>query len=85
MGQLGLEGEDLVVGYLYYLMKAKESCSIGRGEFNQLLNRTNSKNLSDLKKSIPKLRKDMNDKDTFRNLYMYVFELNRGDSKTLPF
>lgn len=54
-------------------MKAKDGCEITRNEFAQLLNQTGSKNLSDLKKNIPKLRKDMNDKETFKNLYVFIF------------
>lgn len=54
---LGVQPDDLVFGYLYYIMDAKNSTEFSKQEFARLLGHTNSSSMQELKASLPNLRK----------------------------
>jgi hypothetical protein len=57
LSDLKLAPDDILLGYLYYLMNAKNSCEFSKAEFSRLAARTASSSLAELQKHLPNLRK----------------------------
>ena len=58
--------DDTIIGYLMYIMRCKTNGEINKEEFGRLMSYVKGTTVEDIKKALPKLRKEFQSSDKFK-------------------
>jgi hypothetical protein len=77
--ELGVDPLDVSVLVLCWHFKAQRMCYFTQEEFVTGLLKLNCSTLQELKRKLPRLKKDLDNNQTFTEIYEYAFEFSKDD------
>ena len=79
--------DDTIIGYLMFIMRCKTNGEINKEEFGRLMSYVKGTTVEDIKKALPRMRKEFQSSDKFKEVYEWLFDFfkEREDLKAMFF